>query len=171
MPTPQSPADADVQALPFEEAAPIPNHPTLPLLLYRGVLPQDPDRAEDLFARNEWVGAWRDGIFSYAHYHSNAHEVLGVVRGRATVRFGGDSGEDVEFAAGDVAVLPAGTGHQRLDASDDFLVVGAYPRGQENWDICRDAPDEAVRERIRSVSVPERDPVFGAEGPLVTHWR
>ena len=36
---------------------------------------------------------WRNGIYPYVHYHSMIHEALGVARGRAKVRFGGDNGQ------------------------------------------------------------------------------
>jgi uncharacterized protein YjlB len=41
------------------------------------------------------------------------------------VRFGGDKGEVLEITAGDVAILPAGTGHQCISSSSDFSGVGA----------------------------------------------
>ena len=163
----------NVRTLRFEDDGRIPNHPTLPLVLYRGVLPEDAAAAEEVFRRHGWGGTWRDGVFPYHHYHSTSHEVLGVVSGRARVRFGGEDGDDVDLEAGDVAVLPAGTGHKRLSASADFLVVGAYPHGQEHYDVLRGAPEDrpGALERIRDVPLPEQDPVSGAEGPLLEHWR
>jgi uncharacterized protein YjlB len=87
------------------------------------------------------------------------------------VRFGGDVGIELIVRAGDVAVLPAGVGHQNLGASPDLLLVGAYPRGQR-WDLCRGQPEERpqVLENIQRVPLPAADPVYGADGPLVEHW-
>jgi uncharacterized protein YjlB len=127
---------------------------------------------EALFAANGWGGSWRNGIFSFPHYHSNAHEVLGIARGRASVRFGGGSGMVLEVRPGDVVVIPAGVGHQNLSASADLLVVGAYPRGQEDYDLCRGEPGERPRvlANIARVPLPEADPVHGRDGPLMRHW-
>lgn len=158
------------QTLHFEDDGAIPNSP-LPVLVYQGV-PEvsDAGRCERLFAGNGWLGAWRDGIYSFHHFHSIAHEVLGVVAGSATVMLGGPNGREVEINPGDVLVLPAGTGHCNL-GDQGLLVIGAYPDGVE-WDICRGDPaehDEAVS-RIRAVPVPPGDPVGGAKGFLRSLW-
>ncbi|MEW6637254.1 MAG: cupin domain-containing protein [Actinomycetota bacterium] len=158
----------------FDDDGRIPNNPRLPLLIYAGVLhePDDPSACESLFRENGWGGFWRDGVFSYHHYHSTAHEALGVVGGSARLALGGEGGIVVEVGAGDVVVIPAGVGHRNLGSSPDFLVVGAYPRGQ-SWDLRTGEPDERpeVLENIRNVSLPESDPVFGAGGPLIARWR
>jgi len=152
----------------------VPNNPVLPLVVYRGVLPEAADPAaafEALFAANGWPGAWRNGIYGHHHYHSTAHEVLGIATGSARVRFGGEGGKTVEVEAGDVVVIPAGVAHKREAASVDLLVVGAYPLGQRP-DMCR--VGAAERERalpaIAAVPLPASDPVAGAGGPLLEFW-
>jgi uncharacterized protein YjlB len=160
----------------FADDGNIPNNPTLPLIVYPAVIDlsrfSDPAAVfEALFEANGWGDSWRDGIYDYAHYHSGIHEVLGVARGQARVRFGGDSGREISLAAGDVAILPAGTGHQRLSASADFLVVGAYPP-DGSYDECTGWTDEHAKalKSIPQVPIPEQDPVFGPEGALATAW-
>ncbi|MCF5707167.1 cupin domain-containing protein [Pseudomonas syringae] len=158
----------------FEDDGTTPNSP-FPVLVYELPVRANLDVAtafERLFDRNEWKPLWRDGVFDYHHYHSTAHEVLGVATGHATLRLGGENGSDLEVKAGDVLVLPAGTGHCRREQSDDFLVVGAYPRGQEDYDIQRVDPavhDRAVK-RIARVSTPRIDPVTGQGGSLINTW-
>jgi uncharacterized protein YjlB len=139
----------------------------LPVLIYSGA--DDAAGFDRLFAANGWGGTWHDGIYDFDHYHSNAHEVLGVARGTATVQLGGDSGETVDIKTGDVLVLPAGTGHRRIRSSGDLVVVGAYPPGQEHYDICRDRSPEAEL-RITKLALPQSDPVRGADGPLIRLW-
>ncbi len=115
---------------------------------------------------------WRNGVYDFAHYHATVHEVLGIARGHARVRFGGDKGEVLEIAAGDVAILPAGTGHQCIASSRDFSVVGAYPPGPA-MDLVRPTKEAHAKalKSIAQVAVPKTDPVLGAEGPLVKLWR
>ncbi len=163
----------------FKDDGLVPNNPSLPALVYKGALDlsgaSEPEaKIEKLFTANGWGrDMWRDGIFSYVHYHSMIHEALGVARGRARVQLGGHNGEVLEFSAGDIAVLPAGTGHQRLFGSEDFSVVGAYPP-EGTYNLCRgDNPAERGKAltTIPNVPAPQSDPVFGKDGPLLTLWR
>jgi len=143
-----------------------------PLLFYTGAEPADPAAIESLFDRNGWPGAWRNGVYPYHHYHSTAHEALGVYGGSAAIQFGGPGGATREVRAGDVVVIPAGVAHRCLEASPDFRVVGAYPRGQR-WDMCYGRPGERPEadRRIAALSDPEADPVQGAGGALGRLWK
>jgi len=169
------PETVQVEQYRFADDGTIPNNPDLPLLVYRGALPAASDRAasfEDLFRRNDWSGGWRDGIFAYHHYHSTAHEVLGIAAGRARVRFGGEQGRSVEVSAGDVVVIPAGVGHRCEEKSGDLLVVGAYPGGN-GPDLCtgRTGEREKALANIGRVGRPSADPILGRDGPLLRAWR
>lgn len=150
------------------------NHPHWPLLVYPGVASSgiSPEFFEELFNRNRWPAAWRNGVFPFHHYHSNSHEVLGVYEGEVTVRFGGEEGKmrGVTLTAkpGDVIVLPAGTRHKKLSSRGALGIVGAYPEGSDP-DTCRSAAPDEVR-RISKVPLPPADPVYGAGGPLFTYW-
>lgn len=160
----------------FADDGSIPNNPALPLVLYRGGIDltgsPDPEKLiEKTFAENGWGGLWRNGVYPYVHYHSTIHEVMGVARGRARVRFGGDSGREIDIAPGDVVILPAGTGHQCLTHSSDLVVIGAYPPTGK-YNLCRGsrAEHDKALAVIAKVPKPATDPVFGAAGPLMALW-
>jgi uncharacterized protein YjlB len=168
-------ADAEPLAIVFEDDGLVPNNP-LPFLVYKGTIDVDNDHPEEtiegVFGANGWGAMWRNGVFDYLHYHSTVHEVLGVGRGNARVQFGGEHGRVFEISAGDVAILPAGTGHQLISASEDFCVVGAYPSGPP-MQITRPTPENHARAltTIPLVAVPKTDPVMGGHGPLVRLWK
>ncbi|MCQ8239682.1 cupin [Rhizosaccharibacter radicis] len=150
----------------------MPNNERLPVLWYRqAFVPGDDlaDRFDVLFARNGWPSQWHAGIYDFHHYHSTAHEVLGCARGGTRVMLGGENGRPVRFSAGDVLVLPTGTGHRNMTPDADILVVGAYPAGQ-HWDICRNAPDAAARARMATLPFPVSDPVGGTGGAVPALW-
>jgi len=151
----------------------VPNNAHLPVLVYRNVIKpygDDPaDQFEARFVKTGWPPQWRAGVYSFHHYHSTAHEVLGFVTGHASLMLGGPNGQQVEVHAGDVAVLPTGTGHCNLGSSDDFLVVGAYPPDQ-HWDICRGPASSVAMQRMEHLAFPESDPVTGSNGALRELW-
>jgi len=157
----------------LEPGSVIPNNPRLPVIVYRQVFDDKHGLAvafEDRFTVHGWRGLWRNGIYDYHHYHSGAHEVLGIARGAGRVMLGGPEGMDVTLAAGDCVLLPAGTGHCRLSASPDFLVIGGYPPGQ-HADMQIEAPDAAMLATIRDCPLPDDDPIEGGDGALASLWR
>ena len=168
-------ADIEPIAIVFEDDGLVPNNP-MPFLVYKGAVAFEgghPERTiETLFRANGWGDMWRNGVYNFLHYHATVHEVLGVARGRARVRFGGDRGKELEITAGDVAILPAGTGHQCISASQDFSVVGAYPPGPP-MDLQRATPENHAKalKTIPQVKLPPTDPVMGTDGPLVRLWK
>lgn len=133
-------------------------------MLYRGAVSFtrsfDPASVIDtLFESNGWGRSWRDTVYDFVHYHSQIHEVMGIARGAAKIECGDIKGRILKLKAGDVAVLPAGTGHRLIEASRNFLVVGAYPE-DGLYDECTDMRDRADA----------KDPVFRARGPLTRLW-
>jgi uncharacterized protein YjlB len=158
----------------FKDDGTIPNS-RYPVLLYHNVTDvkgSDPaSRVQQLFAVNNWTNSWRNGIYTYHHYHSTSHEVLGVYRGSVTVRLGGEQGQNFTVQAGDVIVIPAGVGHKNLGASADFGVVGAYPDGRD-WDLLTGQPGERPKadQNIAALPIPGNDPVFGVDGPIRKIW-
>jgi uncharacterized protein YjlB len=167
--------EIDVGEYLFEDHGSIPNNPTLPLLVYPQALAGtelDPSRCKEMLSENGWGGSWVDGVFPYHHYHSTSHEVLCVIGGSASIAFGGPQGETIEVTAGDVVVIPAGVGHCNRGSGGGFSVIGAYPRGQENYDLRTGELGERpeVLENISNAALPGSDPLFGEEGPLSRSW-
>ena len=156
-----------LESLYFAKGRDVPNS-ILPALLFRAVLaPTEAAKARkfrDHFRRNGWTGLWTDTIYDYTHFHSNAHEVLGIAEGKVRIQLGGDAGRIFHLKAGDMLIMPAGVGHRRVGPDDGLKVIGAYPRGQAKYDVKRKG------RRAPKVPLPKADPFFGEDGPLIRRW-
>ncbi|WP_232793577.1 cupin domain-containing protein [Siphonobacter sp. SORGH_AS_0500] len=149
----------------FKDDGVIPNN-KLPVVIYRKVTEETGNRAaqwlEDRFASHDWTNSWRNGVYPFHHYHSTSHEVLGIYSGQAQLQLGGEKGQVLSVQAGDVLILPAGTGHKKIEASTDFGVVGAYPQGKD-WDLLKGEKGERPQadQNIAALELPVKDPVYG----------
>jgi uncharacterized protein YjlB len=151
----------------FARGSDVPNS-TLPALLFRSVVaPNAGGKSQSFrqaFRKNGWTGLWTDTIYDYTHFHSNAHEVLGIAEGKVTVKLGGEDGRLFRLKAGDMLVLPAGMAHRRVGGDDGLKVIGAYPPGQSHFDMKRRG------RAVPAVPLPSTDPFYGEDGPLVHLW-
>lgn len=162
------------QYMTFQPASNVPNN-LLPLIIYPQVVPDEVEDIaryfEDLFASHQWLPRWRYPVFPYTHYHPNTHELLGISAGWAQILFGGETGRAVTVYAGDAVLIPAGVGHQQLNASEDFFAVGAYPRGMQP-ETRRDEQEVLSQSlvEIKRVPMPQTDPITGKEGAVTDIW-
>ena len=158
----------------IKESGHFPNNNHLPVIIYRTAVKLDKKEIsfEDVFTDHGWQNCWRNGIYDYHHYHSTAHEVLGILSGKVTIQLGGPNGPAFKLAKGDAVVLPAGMAHKNLGSSSDFICVGAYPEGQD-YDMNYGEASERLNtdENISRVPLPSTDPLYGHHGPLLTAWK
>jgi uncharacterized protein YjlB len=153
-----------------------PNNPLLPVLLYKSVLrlsgekveeigENDEEIIEQIFADNEWSNSWRNGIYTFHHYHSTTHEVMGICSGECKVELGGDEGVICTVEKGDVLIIPAGVAHKNTGNSSDFKCIGAYPFGA-SFDIRYGTAEERTEadKNIENAPFPSMDPVYGKNG-------
>ena len=110
-------------------------------------------------------------MYSFSHFHTTSHEVLGIASGKAQLCFGHEENKDrVEevLTKGDVIIMPAGVSHRLLEDLDGaFTMVGCYPTGC-NWDMCYGkSGEESKIEKIKDLPWFKKDPVYGDEGPVL----
>jgi uncharacterized protein YjlB len=165
-----------IETLLIPDDGTFPNNGALPLILMQQVF--DPESKnlvrtiEETFHGNSWERSWRNGIYNFHHYHSTAHEVLGIYSGRVKVQFGGPDGKALNAGIGDVIIIPAGVSHKNLEQSPDFRCVGAYPEGQSpDMQYGKSGERPHADKNIGSVALPKVDPVFGKNGPLLEIWK
>ena len=169
------PAPNKIPAFSISDNGTFPNS-VLPVLLYKAVfhLPNDhsPNLIEKVFGNNNWSNSWRNGIYTYNHYHSNTHEVMGVYSGDCHVLLGGDRGIQLMVEKGDVLLIPAGVAHKNIGASLDFKCVGAYPEGKDfDINLGKSGERPGTDKNIRKVHIPKTDPIYGKEGCMNLYWK
>ena len=59
--------------------------------LFKGVF------VKNFFKKHHWTNNWRDGVYTFHHYHSNTHEVMAVIQGSTRLKLGGENGIEVEI--------------------------------------------------------------------------
>lgn len=148
----------------------------LPVILYKRALKLPlfftGMQVRKLFQKHHWTNNWRNGIYTYHHYHSNTHEVMAVIKGQTTLLLGGDKGRKVKIEKGDVILIPAGVAHKNLGKEKDVICIGGYPQGKDfDMNYGREGERPQTDKRIAKVKIPRYDPVSGEQGPLHKVWR
>jgi uncharacterized protein YjlB len=147
----------------------------LPVVVYKNAF----DFTEDLpsvfkstFTQNNWYNFWDAGIFTYHHYHSNTHELMGVYRGSAILQLGGEDGEKVRIEAGDIIIIPAGVAHKNLMEENALACIGAYPDGRDyDMHYGNEGERPGTDRNIAAVPIPDFDPLFGKNAGLSEIWK
>lgn len=166
-----------VKAIYLSENRPFPNN-SLPVLYYENALDEvfddsySADEVIEFFKNNGYEHGWKNGILNRHHFHSNAHEALACTKGKVTVQLGGPNADMYTLRKGDVILLPAGTSHKKLKASQDLEIVGAYPSNGDNYDMQYGDENiyESLLENIAKVEKPLTDPVTNSPRDIEEFW-
>ncbi|OCK77354.1 hypothetical protein K432DRAFT_428070 [Lepidopterella palustris CBS 459.81] len=166
----------------FSPTSHVPNS-VLPVLIYRKVLPAHPTAVStrDALEKNLWLQGGVFKTYRTHHFHSVTHECYAVFKGSSRLLLGRgplddtEGGVEVDVSVGDIIVLPAGVSHCSVDSEGEYEYLGLYPEGSPKWDnnFCKaDAGETAEKARNAcSVPIPQYDPVYGKDGPLVGIWK
>jgi mannose-6-phosphate isomerase-like protein (cupin superfamily) len=124
-----------------------------------------------LFAGTTGTGLGVTASIPFSIITARRTKFLAAMQGRRACS-SEEGGAIEEVCAGDVVIIPAGVAHKNLGASRDFGVVGAYPAGQDyDMNYGKHGERPRVDENIARVPLPESDPVFGSDGPLLNYWK
>jgi len=149
---------------------------TLPVLHYKKAVKLPllfPAAAlKKLFKLNNWGNNWKAGIFTFDHYHSLTHEVIGVYKGKTQLQLGGDDGLVIDLEKGDILVIPAGVAHKNLGTETQVMCVGGYPEGKD-YDMNFGKPGERPQtdQNIALLKVPDTDPLAGVKSGVPVIWK
>jgi uncharacterized protein YjlB len=149
---------------------------SLPIIFYERVLNLPHLLAartiKKLFQKNTWGNNWKQGIYTYHHYHSITHEVIGICEGETLLQLGGENGLLLFVQKGDVLIIPAGVAHINLGKENDVTCIGGYPDGKDyDMNYGKKGERPGTDENIASVPLPKTDPVFGNKEGVVKLWK
>lgn len=161
----------------FNDDGIFPNN-LLPVTIYRKVL--DIPMSDYLlylyfkliFNEHGWSNHRRSGIYNFHHYHSNAHKVIGVCKGKATLLFGGSNGHCVNISKGDVVVIPAGVALKNMGKENCIDCIMGFFEGKVydiNYGKIGERPVTDMN--IASLSIPDTDPLFGKAAGIASLWQ
>ena len=127
---------------------------------------------KSLFQKHHWSNNWRNGIYTFHHYHSISHEALAVIKGHAMILLGGENGQKVLLKKNDVIVIPAGVAHMNLGEKTDIVCIGGYPWGRDyDMNYGKEEEHPLVDDNIRKVPLPDTGPLYGSDDPLISIWK
>lgn len=160
----------------------------LPLLVYRSAFDsKEHTKLKETLRQNGIEPQWTYGMYPFSHYHT-VHEVLSILSGDATLRFGGEGDAEyvvesvnsdvpieIDISAGDVIVVPAGVAHRHVEERHGFSMLGSYVRGV-SWDMnnCKNVQEEkSAIEKIKKLPPLESDPLYGncEDSPVKRFWK
>lgn len=66
-------------------------------------------------------------------------------------------------------LVPSGVAHAMIEDKGGFSMVGSYPVGAMNWDMCtgQDGEKKDAWKTVKGVNWFEKDPIYGDEGPAI----
>jgi uncharacterized protein YjlB len=147
----------------------------LPVLFYKQAIKLPllfrAQKVKQLFQKHHWTNNWRNGVYTFHHYHSNTHEVMAVINGSTILQLGGENGIHLKIEKGDVILIPAGVAHRNLGKEKDVICIGGYPRGKDyDMNYGKEGERPGADERIAQVNIPRFDPLTGEPDPLNKIW-
>ncbi|GAB7343370.1 hypothetical protein MBLNU457_1410t1 [Dothideomycetes sp. NU457] len=154
----------------------------LPVLIYRHVLPEPLSEATaiEYLEKNQWSHGGTFKHFPQHHFHTVTHECYAIFKGSTRYLFGkGPLDEDVKGI--EVDLYAAASSSYSLTHPHPYPLPhqAVYPltvaKDSPHWDnnFCKASETETAQKAIdaHAVPIPDYDPVYGLDGPLVQLWR
>jgi len=153
----------------------------LPVLVYRSCLPSNPTTlgVTSFLEPNRWINS------GAVNLPTTPHQCLAVLKGYNRLLLGkgpfqqetyggvtaGTGSLAVDLYERDVLVLPAGVLQHSVLSHGSYEHIVFYPKEDKNPGFHEATAEEDQTAHVKQVLLPDRDPIFGVNGPLVEIWR